>query len=94
MTNEYEALVEVAVFGAQVQQFLDSQIGKFLVHKANLDRTQALEDLVNVDPHDFKKVQDAQNRVHRAESIQVWLEDCVNKGLQAINVLDERQQET
>ena len=85
-------LLETAVFGKQVENFLEGDIGKYLVKRAEEQAEESIEKLKHVNPWSIfarRKVQELQNKIWVAESIQQWLADAVIDGLQATNLLEE-----
>lgn len=80
--------VRTAVFGRQVEDFLNGDIGAFLLKRAQADITEGLDELRDVDPEDPKAVRAAQNKVRVAQSIINWLGDVVQQGHQAMAVLN------
>ncbi len=92
MSTQVEALVEQAVFGEQVDIFMRSRVGQWLLERAFSEADEALQRLKVVQPTDSVAVQQLQNQVWRAESIKGWLEQAVISGLKATEVLDERDE--
>lgn len=82
-------LLETAIFGRQVEGFLGSDLGKYLVLKAETEAEDATEILKKVYPWRRRKIQELQNTIWRAESFQQWLADAVVDGMQATNLLEE-----
>ncbi len=82
-------LLRTAVFGKQVEQFLDSDIGVYLLQCAKTQSDEAVERLKDVDPQDWKAVMGLQWRIHEAEHIIQWLGDAIRAGLQATEHLKE-----
>jgi len=72
--------VQVAVFGAQVEQFLDSDVGKYLTQKAQEDANAALGALAIVDPEDAKRIRALQNDVKIADLVISWLSEAIVRG--------------
>lgn len=79
--------LRVAVFGRQVENFLDSDIGRYLQQCASIEIDEGLDKLKSVDPDDPVAIRKAQNRVVIAESVIGWLLDAVNRGHQSVEVL-------
>ena len=88
MDDETEVLVRRAVFGKQVEDFLSSDIGLYICLRAKTQADQAIDELKVCNPIEGKQVQALQNKVHVAESIQVWLSQAVQDGLNALGILD------
>ena len=70
-------------FGLDVQQFMGSNIGRYLQARANADIEEALEALKTVDPEDPKAIRKLQNAVAVASSVLEWLGQAVTEGEQA-----------
>ncbi len=63
-----------------VEQFMQSPIGKYLTERANDDIENALEQMKRADPFDGKEVQRLQNEIHRAEMFLLWMGQAVTEG--------------
>jgi len=70
-------------FGFQVQAFLGSDIGKFLIARAEAQVTEATELLKRVNPENPSQIRALQHLVNVGEDIQYWLADAVNAGYAA-----------
>jgi hypothetical protein len=91
MLDENDPKVRTAVFGRQVEDFLKSDIGDFLLQLARHQEQEATEALVMVDlsKADVRELITMQARIWQARSFQGWLGDAVRKGLQALEMLEE-----
>jgi hypothetical protein len=83
MSEQADVTMAEARFGIEVEQFLSSDIGRYMVGRAENEEHEALQALAQVDPIDAKKVERLQNQVWRARSIQQWLAQAVQAGLMA-----------
>lgn len=92
MTEETEILLDVAVLGEQVDQFMKSDIGQYLLQHAAEQEAKGVEALKRVDCKDTSAVWDAQNQVWIAEKFRVWLEDAVRAGVKAQMILEDRDE--
>lgn len=81
--------VRTAVFGRQVEDFLNGDVGSYLVKCAQADIDEGLKELRAVDAEDPKAVRAAQNKVAVAESIMMWLGDAIQRGHAATELLQE-----
>jgi hypothetical protein len=88
--EDRNSLLNRAAFGKQVEEFWKSDIGAYMLRRINSEITEAFEEIKTVDPKDGKLVQNIQNKIYRAESIQGWLEDAIVSGLQSFQELEER----
>lgn len=72
--------VRAAIFGAQVEQFLDGEIGQYLLQRAADEANEAMEQLSTADPEDPKKIREIQNRVKVADLVLSWLREAIVTG--------------
>lgn len=86
MNNE---LLAEAILGKDVEDFLNSDIGKYLIGCAEQEAVEAMNELKTVSTWRKRKILDLQNRIWRAESFQKWLGELIISGRQAIQQLDE-----
>jgi hypothetical protein len=80
-----------AVFGRQVEMFLQSDVGAYVLQCAQTEIDEATEKLVRVDPEDPKAIRALQHKIGVAESVMNWLADAVRSGTQAREALEESQ---
>ena len=84
--------VRWAVFGEQVTQFLQSDIGDYLIKKSEGEIEAAMLKLKDVDPTDVKAITALQNEIKIAEKFQVWLGDAIAAGHQAKVQIEEENE--
>lgn len=82
-------LVAEAVLGRDAEDFIQSDIGRYIIGCAEQESHEAMDQLKRVYPWRRRKIQELQNKIHRAESIQSWLAELVIKGKQAIQQLED-----
>lgn len=87
-----ELLLRRAAFGKQIEQFMSSDIGKYLLARAADEVIEAFDELKKCDPRDGKTVEKFQNRIYRAESFRQWLMDAVLDGINAFNIIEDREE--
>jgi hypothetical protein len=87
---EVRELYQTVGLGLDVAQFLRSPVGKYLMQKADDERADALADLVDASPVDAETIRTLQSTIKRADSIQFWLRDAVQAGINAEAQLDPR----
>jgi hypothetical protein len=75
--------VQLAVFGEQVNIFLESEIGQYLLQCAQLDTESAAREMLDVDPTDVARVISIKVKLMVAARIESWLQEAVVKGTQA-----------
>jgi hypothetical protein len=92
MTGDEEEVVMIrrAVFGKQVESFMNSEIGRYMVARAIEQKQDAQNAFLKVDCSDAESVRKLQNEIFVAESIVGWLRDAVGDGVQALNILEDR----
>jgi len=91
LAREIEGLVDAAVLGKQVDDFMRSDVGRFLLQRAAEEQARGYEALRDVDATDARAVLRAQAEVWRAESIADWLGKSVIDGLRATEILESRE---
>jgi siroheme synthase len=82
-----DKLVRWATFGKQVEQFLESEIGDYLVKRAEAEIDDAVMRLKKANPVDIDRVRSIQNEIQVAESVITWLGDAIAQGQAAIETL-------
>lgn len=83
MNRDVRELHKTIDFGFQAEAFLQSDVGKYLIAKAEAEVLEATEALKVVDPTVPDAIRELQNRVYRGESIQYWLAEAIQSGLNA-----------
>lgn len=86
MTDE---LYAEAILGKDAEDFIKSEIGRYIIGCAEQEANDAIYQLKRVYPWRRRKIAELQNKIWRAESIQSWLAELVIRGTQAISQLDE-----
>lgn len=81
--------VRWATFGKQVEFFLQSDIGSYLVKRAKQEGDEALEELKKVDAFDGNKVSTLQLKARVADAVIVWLGDAIAAGESATEQLKQ-----
>lgn len=88
MTDE-QTLIAEAVLGRDAQEFLASEIGRYLLGRAQMDEREAMEALVSVKWWRRRRIIELQSRIYRARSVRGWLAEIITDGRQAESVLEE-----
>lgn len=91
--TELGQLYNVAVLGEQVDSFIRSDVGQYVVAHIENEIEQCLQKLRVVNPNDPEAVRQAQSDIRRAESMKDWLTSAIIAGIKAKDVLEERQDE-
>ena len=80
--------VRSAVFGKQVEEFLNTDVGKYLVQQAEHEAAEAIEALKTTWPWRTRRIRELQNRIWVAEHFQKWLGDAIVAGQQSMKFLE------
>ena len=86
--NPQDPDVQVAVFGKEVELFLSSSVGTYLVKRAENEIEEAIKKLRVCDPEDPKAVRQHQNEAAVAQAVIDWLADAINQGEHARQLLE------
>lgn len=86
--SEQEQLESGIRFGAEVEQFLKSNIGQYLLARSKQEILVALEKLKTVNPIDTLAIRDLQNTIQRNEGVESWLSDIIQSAWDARDILD------
>ena len=90
MTDE-QTLIAEAVLGRDAQEFLASEIGRYLLGRAQIDEREAMESLVSVKWWRRRRIIELQSRIYRARSVRSWLAEIITDGRNAESSLEERE---
>ena len=88
MTDE-QTLIAEAVLGRDAQEFLASEIGRYLLGRAQMDESEAMEALVSVKWWRRRRIIELQSRIYRARSVRSWLAEIISDGRSAESSLEE-----
>ena len=79
-------------FGMEIQTFLQSSVGKYLLKRAEADREDGVAKLLEIDPSNMAKILMLQSQVKRADSIQHWMAEAIQQGIYAQQQLMEQDE--
>lgn len=82
-------LLAEAMVGRDAEDFIQSDIGQYILGCAEQEAHEAMDQLKRVYPWRRRKITELQNKIWRAEAIQSWLAELVIAGKQAVQQLDE-----
>jgi hypothetical protein len=88
MTSEEEVLLAEAMLGRDAEDFINSDIGRYLLGRAEQEAAEASELLAKVNPWRRNRIRQLQNEIWRAQSIRGWLAEMVTSGKAAFHALD------
>lgn len=89
-SEDVKALQQQIDFGFQVEAFLHSEIGQYLIRRAEMQIDGAVEQLKRCDPEDAKQIRSIQNQIQVAEDLQYWLAEAIQAGVNAQSEFVER----
>lgn len=75
-----------------VEAFLKTSVGKYLLLRAAMDRTDAMASLVDAPANDSERIRELQSTIKRADSIEMWLQEAIENGRHAQKQLDPTYQ--
>lgn len=93
MSTEDEAILlmrRTKNLGEDVANFMQTQMGQFLLKKCEDRMWAALNELKHVDCTNSEAIRKLQNEIDVSESILQWFEEAIDEGLSAETVLEER----
>jgi len=83
MSDDKSGLMAEIALGHDIEAFLDSAIGKFLIARAQTEAITAMHALKSIDPTKTEEVRALQNAVQRAEGFEEWLIEGLQQGRNA-----------
>jgi len=86
-------LKEAAIFGQVVDNFMQSEIGRYILVRAQEMEHQALIKLRKCDPENAGTVRQHQNEADVPAMLVSWLRDAVSDGAKALQILETREQD-
>ena len=92
MTTQTDLYMAEAILGRDAQEFVNTDLGQYLVGRANQEKKDALEQLGRVSPWRRNRIRDLQARVWRAESFLIWIDELITSGNQAEQELEADRQ--
>lgn len=82
-------VIEVAVFGKQVENFLASDVGRYLTIYADSQVREAMEALTKVSPWRRRKITELQNTILLWKGFRLRLAEALTDGEQAVRMLED-----
>lgn len=91
MMTENSPILQQIDLGFQVEAFLQSDLGRYLVQRAEAQVEEAVEQLKRCSPEDSAQIRAIQHTIQVAESIQYWLAEAIQSGLNAQQQLHDQE---
>lgn len=85
----HETLMAEAILGRDAEEFLATELGRYMTGRCDQEIAEAQRLLSRVSPWRRRRIQDLQNQIWRAESLKDWLTELVVNGRQAEAALNE-----
>ena len=86
--NPDDPIIHTAVFGKVVENFLNTELGKYLVGRAEREVEEAIDQLKSVAPWRRRRITELQNEIKNGERFQAWLADAIIEGQQALKTIE------
>lgn len=80
---EVRLLLAEVELGLDVEQFMQSKVGRYLVGRAMHEADQATEQLKTADPENSKEIRRLQNEIYRSNQVIEWLNEALQAGKNA-----------
>lgn len=88
--NEHQMIqAERVALGTTAEEFLNSNIGKYLMNRASMEASNALLELSKVDPDNAAKVRSLQAIIRRCDDLEAWIQEAINIGNSEYQTLSE-----
>lgn len=84
-------IIREAQLGLEADNFKASRLGTYLYDRAEMDILDATSDLVTVDPCNSKYITELQNKIYRANSFIIWIEEAIEAGNFAVDEIRGEQ---
>lgn len=91
MSQEQDELIAEAELGEDARKFLESDLGKCLIGMAEQDALIAQQALATVDPHNWIKIVELQNKAQLAAYFKQYLAELVHRGNNALQVFVQQR---
>ena len=88
-----ELLFAEAVLGKDAEEFLGSEIGRYILGRAEQEEKEAIDALAVVSSWRRNRIRELQAQVWRARSVKQWLGELIQAGHQAQMQLVEKEAE-
>ena len=79
--------------GLECQEFLNSDLGKFIKNRAIEQQDAAMTSLMNAEPEDVKAIRKFQNEYELAAQLFVWLDDAIRAATIAAEAIEVEHNE-
>lgn len=84
-----DLMMAEAVLGRDAEEFLSTELGRYITGRCEQEIADAQEELSTVWPWRKRRIQALQNQVWRAQSVKGWLAELIANGKAAEAALEE-----
>jgi hypothetical protein len=88
---EHDLMLAEAVLGRDAEEFLNSELGQFVLGRCEVEIKEAQYKLSRVSSWRRRRIQELQNEIWRAESLKGWFAELIQNGRAAEAALSERE---
>lgn len=78
-----------AVLGRDADDFLNTDIGRYLIGRCDQEIDEAQDILSRVSPWRRRRIQELQNQIYRAKSLKSWLSELISNGKAAEAAMED-----
>ena len=86
-----QALYAEAILGKDAEEFLKTDLGRYMLARVEEEENEALEGLASVFPWRRRRIQQLQAQLWRARSFRGWLGEIIIASKQALQQLEDRE---
>lgn len=87
--RSHEELVAEYSLGKNSEEFIESELGRYIIGRVDQERSDAVEKLINTPSWRWITIRELRNEIWRCDTFKGWLADCVIRGKQALELLDQ-----
>lgn len=83
-----KTLYAEAILGKDAEEWLNSDLGRYVLARVEEEEREALEAMADVSPWRRRRIQQLQSQLWRARSFKGWLGEMIVAGRQALQQLE------
>lgn len=91
--DDISTLHAEVILGKDAEEFLQRDLGRYMLGRAEEEEREAMEALATVSPWRRRRISQLQAQLWRARSFQGWLAELITGGNQALEQLEEQHPE-
>ena len=84
-----QELYAEAILGKDVEEWLQSDVGRYALAGVEREEQEALEALAKVWPWRWRRIMQLQERLRRCRQFKCWMAEMITTGRQALQQLEE-----